>query len=75
MALDSKQKRMSALNFSFPSRGPLVDATESGFNTGNRSATVFMYSGISAAILEARRELHDRGNLRGIGTGVLVGQF
>lgn len=48
MAIDSVQKRMSAMNPSSPWRGPLVDATESGFTAGNRQAADFMYSGIAA---------------------------
>ena len=36
MALDDRQKRMSALNPSCPWRGPLVDAPEVGFTQGNR---------------------------------------
>ena len=46
MALDSVQKRMSALNPSCPWRGPLVDAAEAGFTEGNRAAAAFMYSGL-----------------------------
>lgn len=49
MAIDSKQKRMSAIHISSPWRGAMVDAAESGFNQGNRQAAAFMYSGISAA--------------------------
>lgn len=48
MAIDSRQKRMSAMNFKSPWRGPRVDATESGFNIGNRQAANFHYSGIDA---------------------------
>jgi len=53
MAIDSMQKRMSAIAPSSPWRGPLVDATESGFNVGNRQAADFMYSGISASTITA----------------------
>lgn len=49
MPIDSRQKRMSALNPRASWRGPLVDATESGFTQGNRQAANFMYSGILAA--------------------------
>jgi len=49
MALDTMQKRMSAMNHSSPWRGPLVDATEVSFNVGNRQAACFMYSGIAAS--------------------------
>lgn len=48
MALDTKQKRMSAINPSSPWRGPFVDATESGFDVGNRQAADLMYSGIAS---------------------------
>lgn len=46
MPIDSAQKRMSAMLPGMPFRGPLVDATESGFNQGNRQAATFQYSGI-----------------------------
>lgn len=46
--MDSRQKRMSAMNLASPWRGPLVDATESGFTQGNRQAADLMYSGIVA---------------------------
>ena len=49
MAMDSKQKRMSAMNVSCPWRGPLVDAPETGTTVGNRQAAAFLYSGIGAA--------------------------
>ena len=48
MALDTQQDRMSAMNVACPWRGPLVDATEAGFNVGNRQAGAFFYSGISS---------------------------
>ncbi len=51
MALNSRQKRMSALNPACPWRGPLVDAPEAGFSEGNRAAAVFMYSGLIAAVV------------------------
>lgn len=47
--IDSRQKRMAAMNLMSPWRGPLVDATESGFNQGNRQAALWSYSGIAAA--------------------------
>lgn len=47
--MDTMQKRMSAINHSSPWRGPLVDATEASFSSGNRAAAVWMYSGIAAA--------------------------
>ena len=49
MALDTVQKRMSAIMPGLPFRGPLVDATESGFSKGNRQAADYHYSGIEAA--------------------------
>lgn len=42
--MNSRQKRMSAVNFTSPWRGPMVDASESGFASGNRMAAVFMYA-------------------------------
>ncbi len=48
MALDSMQKRMSAISPGSPWRGPMVDATESGFTQGNRQAAAYLYSGIAA---------------------------
>lgn len=50
MAIDSAQKRMSALNPASPWRGPLVDAAESGFEAGNRAAAVFLYSGLVSSV-------------------------
>ncbi|HSG69802.1 MAG TPA: hypothetical protein VLA12_05275 [Planctomycetaceae bacterium] len=52
MAIDSKQKRMSAMNLACPWRGPVVDATESGTTQGNRQAAAFYYSGILAGEVE-----------------------
>jgi len=59
MALDTMQDRMSAMNLACPWRGPMVDATEAGFNIGNRQAADYMYSGISsgAAAAVVRRRL------------------
>lgn len=51
MPVDSRQKRMSAMNLACPWRGPMVDATESGTTQGNRQAAAFMYSGILATEL------------------------
>ena len=50
MAIDSRQKRMSAMNLASPWRGPLVDATEAGFTQGNRAAACWLYSGIAAEV-------------------------
>lgn len=75
MAFDTEQDRMSVILHGLPFRGVLVDAAELGITQGNRASSIFLYSGIDIGMPEARRELHDRGNLRGIGTGVLIGQF
>ncbi len=40
---------MSAIFVAMPWRGPMVDASEAGFNQGNRQAAAFMYSGIAAS--------------------------
>lgn len=45
MAIDTRQKRMSATHLSCPWRGPLVDATEAGFSADNRAAALYLYSG------------------------------
>lgn len=44
MAIDTAQKRMSAINPACPWRGPMVDAAESGFGAGNRGAAAYQYS-------------------------------
>lgn len=49
MPMDTRQKRMSAMNIREPWRGALVDAPESGNTAGNRAAGAFMYSGIVGA--------------------------
>ena len=51
MAVDTVQKRMSAMNPACPWRGPLVDATESGFSKGNRQAADYAYSGLGDHVL------------------------
>ncbi len=48
MAIDTAQKRASAMNPASPWRGPMVAAAEAGFTQGNRQAVDFMYSGILA---------------------------
>lgn len=53
MAVDSRQKRMSAMNLMCPWRGPMVDATESGTTQGNRQAAAYLYSGILAGVVAA----------------------
>jgi hypothetical protein len=49
MAIDTRQKRMSALHVGCVWRGVLVDATEPGFGQGNRQAAIYVYSGILAS--------------------------
>lgn len=44
MALDTRQRRMAALNPACPWRGPLVDASEAGFGKAARAAASFYYS-------------------------------
>ena len=53
MAMDTRQKRMSAIAPASPWRGPRADATEPGFTQGNRQAACCMYSGILAEALAA----------------------
>lgn len=48
MAIDTMQKRMSAMCPMCPWRGPLVDATEASFTQGNRQAANLAYSGVLA---------------------------
>ena len=57
MALDTAQKRMSAIAPGCPWRGPLVASAEAGFTEGNRRAAAFLYSGLSAAGVVAPRGL------------------
>ena len=52
MAIDSQQKRMAAINLACPWRGPLVVASEPGFQIDNRAAAAFMYS-LASTILQA----------------------
>lgn len=47
MAIDTLQKRMSAMNPMCPWRGVMVDATEAGFTAGNRAAADYTYSGLA----------------------------
>ena len=49
MAINTAQKRMSAMNHGSPWRGPLVDATEASFTVGNRAAACWLYSGITVS--------------------------
>jgi hypothetical protein len=48
MAIDTAQKRMSAMDPDMPWRGVGVDATEGGFTVGNRQAAADLYSGIES---------------------------
>ena len=48
MALDSRQKRASAIMVAMAFRTALVDPTEAGFTQGNRQAAAWEYSGILA---------------------------
>ena len=76
MAIDSRQKRMSAINPGVIFRGPMVDATESGFTQGNRQAAAFHYSGIDAGEISSVNDaffLLGR-RFRGVGRGVHRGQ-
>ena len=48
MAVDTKQKRMSAINVYAPYRGTMVDPAAAWAQAG-RQAAAYMYSGILAA--------------------------
>jgi hypothetical protein len=52
MAVDTAQKRMSAMNLMCPWRGPMVSAADVGFTAGNREAALFSYAGIGASIAD-----------------------
>lgn len=49
MAMDTAQKRMSAMHLTCPWRGPVVDAIEAGFDQGNRAAADGYYSALVGA--------------------------
>jgi hypothetical protein len=49
LAIDTRQKRMSAISPTMPWRGVLVYAGDVGVTQGNRQASAFTYSGILAA--------------------------
>ena len=49
MALDSMQKRQSAVLIGMAFRTALVDPTEASFTQGNRQAAAWEYSGIAAS--------------------------
>lgn len=68
MAIDTAQKRMSAVHHTAPWRGPLVAAAEAGFTQGNRQAAAYLYSGIlaSAPVVGATRQ---GGQLLTLGVG------
>lgn len=57
MALDSLQKRMSAIHAGSPWRGSPVDAAETGLTVGNRMAAAGLYSGIEPPV-PRRRTVH-----------------
>lgn len=63
MSIDSQQKRMSAMNPRCPWRGPRVDATETGFNEGNRRSALFSYSLIDVSVA-ADRDRRNRNRRR-----------
>lgn len=68
MAIDTRQKRMSAISPACTWRGCLVDATETGFTRGNRQSALYLYAGtiavgprrsqVSFAVLEV--PIHER---------------
>lgn len=66
MAIDSAQKRMSAIAHGCPWRGPLVDATESGFAEGNRLAALYLYAGISSIALGFLRVMAAMAHVPGV---------
>lgn len=43
MAIDTVQKRMSAINIAGPWRGAMVSAASPGFTAANRAAAAYMY--------------------------------
>lgn len=49
MAVDTKQKRFSAIAVTQPWRGAPINPAETGFDAGNRAAASLLYSGIVAA--------------------------
>lgn len=53
MAIDTRQKRMSTVMVALPFRGPMVDPIESGFNVGNRQASIYQSSVIETTVVEA----------------------
>lgn len=72
MAIDTQQKRMSAINPSCPWRGGMVEASAS-FPVGKRQAAAYLYSGISSGEIVAADALRSSSNV-GIGCslGALV---
>lgn len=75
MALDTRQKRMSAMNLACPWRGPLVNAPDPGFTQGNRQAADFMYSGILASGFISHStgpDKHFLGEIQSIGDGSIL---
>ena len=63
MAMNTRQKRMSAINVGSPWRGTMVDEAETGFNVGNRAAAAYFYAGLDFSVTPAstRTKLYRRG--------------
>lgn len=75
MAVDTAQKRMSTIMTFLPFRGPMVDPGEAGVTSGNRQAMCFGYAILTDVVGVGDRLIQDRGNMRGVGTGMMSGQF
>lgn len=50
MAVDSKQKRFSAIGVTLPFRGAPIDPTVASFGAGDRAAAAYFYGGIESGI-------------------------
>mgnify|MGYP001561105861 CR=1 FL=1 len=48
MAVDTKQKRFSAISVSLPLRNAPIDPTVASFGAGDRAAAAYSYAGIAA---------------------------
>lgn len=48
MAVDSKQKRFSAIGVSLPFRGGPIDPTVASFGAGDRAAAAYFYGGFDS---------------------------
>lgn len=55
MALNTRRKRMTALNIGCPWRGPLVDPTATGFDFFDRAAAIGFFARI--VILSVSRQV------------------